>query len=46
MVGKQMVISSTSNAAYSGRVGDSVMLKLDEEHLHIFDATSTDSLMQ
>jgi multiple sugar transport system ATP-binding protein len=44
MVGNQMVISSTPNAAYRAKSGEMVSLKLDEDHLHLFDSASTNAL--
>jgi len=44
-LGDQHVISSTPDASYMARTGDAIALKLDEDHLHIFDAESTTSLI-
>ncbi|MBL8130452.1 MAG: TOBE domain-containing protein, partial [Anaerolineae bacterium] len=45
-LGEQMVIASTTDISYRARPGDPVALRLDEDHIHIFDAESTASLTQ
>jgi multiple sugar transport system ATP-binding protein len=44
-VGHHLITSSTSDLRFSGRIGDRIALAFDESHVHLFDAETTQSLL-
>ncbi len=44
MLGKQMIISSTTDSSFQARMGEMVKLHLNEDQIHLFDADSTHCL--
>jgi len=44
-VGQHLITSSTNDLRFAGRIGDRVGLNIDESHVHLFDAETTQSLL-
>lgn len=44
-VGQHLITSSTNDMGFTGRIGDHVGLRFDENHIHLFDAETTQTLL-
>ncbi|MDZ4765379.1 MAG: ABC transporter ATP-binding protein [Chloroflexota bacterium] len=43
-IGEQLVTSSTNDLQFSGRTGERIHIQFDENHIHLFDAETTQAL--